>query len=68
MSQSKRREAWQHTSAILATLANIHRDPKKRSRPFSSNDFNPLVQLAERKPIKGDIQILKQVFVDRTYQ
>ena len=67
MVNAKRREAWTHTSSVLATLANIHRDPKKKPRAFTSNDFNPMLQPSDSKPIKADIQILKRVFVDRTF-
>ena len=66
MTEAKRREAWQHTSAILATLANIHRDPKKKPRPYSQDDFNPVAS-AKRPvaPVKADISVLKRVFVER---
>jgi hypothetical protein len=42
MVESKRREAWDHTSALLALLANAHRDPKK-GRAFRPEDFHPCV-------------------------
>ena len=66
MTEAKRREAWQHTSSVLATLANIHRDPKKRSRPYAATDFQPVdARGHSSKPVNADIQILKRVFVDR---
>ena len=64
MADARRRDEWQHTSAVLAMLANVHRNPKKKPQPFTPADFNPL---AERKPVtiaKTDIRILKRVFVD----
>ena len=64
MAEAHRKEAWQHTSTIIATLANIHRDPKKKPKPFSPSDFQPVPKpLAQ--PVKADIQLLKQVFVER---
>jgi hypothetical protein len=40
MADSASRERWQHTSALMALLANCHRDPKK-TRPFRPKDFHP---------------------------
>jgi hypothetical protein len=33
MAEARGRESWAHTSAILALIANVNRDPKK-TRPF----------------------------------
>lgn len=41
MSEGLGRERWAHTSAILALVANVNRDPKKRARPYKPDDFNP---------------------------
>ncbi len=66
MVDGQRREAWQHTSSLLATLANIHRDPKKKPRPFTASDFQPRAwQTSVRKQPQTNLRILKQVFVDR---
>lgn len=32
---------WDRTSAILAMTASIHRDRKKRSRPYMPDEMNP---------------------------
>ena len=40
MAEAKGRESWAHTSAIMALIANVNRDPKK-SRPFKPADFDP---------------------------
>ena len=66
MADAKRRDDWQHTSTMLALLANIHRNPKKKPQPFSPAEFNPLAE--ERKKLvkaKAGIRILKTLFVDR---
>jgi hypothetical protein len=69
MADSASRERWQHTSALMALLANCHRDPKK-TRPFRPKDFHPLerseraARRTRRKPVVG-VSVLKQVFVDR---
>lgn len=65
MSMAKRKEQWAHTAEILALLANIYRDRKRRSRPFTPADFHPL--LADTPPVdeKVDVDVLKTIFVDR---
>ncbi|MCK4603005.1 MAG: hypothetical protein KAU28_11095 [Phycisphaerae bacterium] len=64
MAEAKARDEWNHTSAVLAMLANVNRDPKK-GRGFRPDDFNPYA--AKRKTgiaIRADnIGILKQAFV-----
>jgi hypothetical protein len=62
MAEGRQREAWNHTAALLALLANCHRDPR-RSRAFSVTDFHPLVEPAAPPP-PCDISVLKAVFVD----
>ena len=42
MAEARAAGEWAHTSAVLAMLANCHRDPKK-SRVFTPTDFNPLI-------------------------
>jgi hypothetical protein len=63
-------ERWNHTAALEATLANIHRDPKK-GRMLQPVDFHPLLKTRIARsgpPLKGDIQMLKTLFVDRRPQ
>ena len=65
MADARRKDQWSHTAAVMALTANVHRNPKKRSRPYSPVDFHPLI---ERKPVvaeKSGICVLKRVFVDR---
>lgn len=68
MAQARQEDNWNHTAALMALLANVNRDPK-RGRPFKPADFHPA--LPERRgrttppaPLKGDISMLKTVFVD----
>ncbi|MCP4594503.1 MAG: hypothetical protein GY842_27545 [bacterium] len=42
-------------------LANCHRDPK-RPRAFKPGDFDPFSRRSA--PVKGDISVLKDVFID----
>ncbi len=62
MGEARSRQAWAHTSSLLAMLANIHRDPKK-SRTYKPADFNPHASGSRLSLPKVDIQVLKQVFV-----
>jgi hypothetical protein len=65
MADARRRDEWQHTSAVLAMLANVHRNPKKKPQPFTPAEFNPLA--GERKTVahKTGVRTLKTIFVDR---
>ena len=49
MAEGRNRQTWNVASAIMALLANCHRDPKKRA--FSPNDFHPMVDRKNR----GDV-------------
>jgi len=41
MLEGRSKSNWSHTSAILALIANVNRDPKKRPDPFTVSDFDP---------------------------
>lgn len=66
MADARRRDGWQHTSALLAMLANVHRNPKKKPQPFTPAEFNPLAD-ERKKPVKAKtgVRTLKTIFVDR---
>jgi hypothetical protein len=64
MAEAKSRQAWNHTSAILAMLANVHRDAKK-TRALRPADFHPHRRHDKPTITKVGINVLKQVFVDR---
>ena len=64
MAEARGRDAWAHTSAVLALLANVNRDPKK-TRPFKPADFDPYAvkdKRAEAIELK-DMGALKDAFV-----
>ena len=65
MAEARLETEWARASALLALIANVNRDPKK-TRAFRPDDFNPF---AEKRTTgvtldKGNIHILKRVFVD----
>jgi hypothetical protein len=68
MAQAASRQRWAHTSAVLALLANVNRDPKK-ARPFKPADFDPYA--APQAPAQGievngeTIGMLKSAFLGK---
>lgn len=47
MARGRRRQAWDHTAGLMALMANLNRDPKRRPQPYQPDDFHPLI--AKRK-------------------
>lgn len=64
MAEATIRERWNHTAALMALLANCHRDPR-RQRAFTPADFHPQAALTPAPPPSADLTVLKTVFVDR---
>jgi len=63
MAEARGRESWAHTSAILALIANVNRDPKK-TRPFKPSDFDPYSAREKREDAieVKDMAILRDAF------
>jgi len=40
MAEGRDGAQWRHTSALMALIANVNRDPKK-GKPFEPSDFDP---------------------------
>jgi len=64
MAEARGKERWAHTSAIMALVANAHRDPKK-TRAFKPSDFNPYHAPKRVVGKTKDLSILKKVFVEK---
>ena len=62
MAEARTRDEWSRTSALMALIANCHRDPKK-TRPFRPADFDPFAR--PREPLRVGVSVLKEVFIDR---
>lgn len=41
MAEGRQKHDWGQTASVLALIANCHRDPKKRPRPFAPDEFMP---------------------------
>ena len=54
---------WSRTASIMALIANVNRDSKRRQEPFTIDDFSPYGQAnktASRELTQNDIdQLLK---------
>ena len=66
MAEARGRDNWAHTSAILALIANVNRDPKK-GRPFKPADFDPYAARdGQGAAIEvTDMAVLKDAFCGR---
>jgi len=61
MLDGRHRHDWSIASAVMAVIANTHRD-SKRTRPLKPSDFDPFARRA--RPVKVDVSVLKDVFID----
>lgn len=48
MAEAKRQHDWNVASTLMALMAEMNRDRKRRRKPFRPDDFNPY---ADQKPI-----------------
>lgn len=70
MAAGRRREAWYHTALLAALTAEINRDRKGRSQPFTESDFHPdgaaayrAAHKARARPLSAtDREMLRQAF------
>ena len=66
MAEGHAKDAWQHTANLMALIANVNRDPKKK-RPFKPSDFNPTISKQSRPEAivvtKENISLLKHAFI-----
>jgi len=66
MAEARGRDNWAHTSAVLALVANVNRDPKK-TRPYKPADFDPYSTRRERDEAieVEDLAVLKDAFTNK---
>jgi hypothetical protein len=66
MCRGKQRSDWFHTADLKATLLEIHRNRKKRSKPFTAAEFNPFREPPE--PLsdedKAKMQAARVAFIE----
>ena len=67
MAEARRRHDWQQTAGLMALIANVLRG--KKGSPVKPEHFHPLAgpggRSRGRGVVKGEIGILKTVFIDR---
>jgi len=63
MAEARERSEWARTSALLALIANAHRDPKK-TRAFKPSDFDPFAR--RQSSTTNDMAALRAMFQGRT--
>ena len=64
MAEAAAEDRWNHTSSILAMIANASRDAKKKPTPFKPADFNPLAKARRRQGIRitaDNVGLLKRL-------
>ena len=59
MAEARQRREWERTSKIVATIAEVNRDPKRRSQPFTPDEFNPYAGDAAQhaRPAPDDVSL-----------
>lgn len=66
MAEARDRTIWNHTAALMMTLANIHRDPRQRRKPYAMEEFHPYMQGEKKVPeVKGQFAWLESIFCKR---
>ena len=56
MADGVAQERWNHTAQLLATLCELQRNPKRRSRPFTADEFHPYLRTRRRgTPLTGEL-------------
>lgn len=50
---------YYRTGIVASLLANIHRDPKKRNKPFAPSDFMPSYEAA--RPLPGELSAAEKL-------
>jgi hypothetical protein len=58
MVAAKRGDEWSRTATMLAMHANLNRDAKRQPRPYTADQFNPMV---EKEPAGFDFHGLKDI-------
>lgn len=67
--QGEQYAAWERTAALMAMIANVNRDPKKKSTPYTPQDFfkRPGAKSLPRGvPLTGDaFRSMKSAFITK---
>lgn len=58
-SDQRLRTEWRQTASVIAATFEPHRNHKRRSRPYTADDFDPYAQTKEEPKVRGTIQCLR---------
>ena len=59
---ARRRDEWDRTAALIAEIRNLVRDPKKKPRPWTAAEINPLADRESNRkaaPTPGGMEALR---------
>lgn len=59
----RQKEAWGRLSSVIAQHYSIHRDPKKRRKPYLPHEFNPFY----KPPKEAEPQPLTEAQVNELF-
>ncbi len=62
--EGAQKERWNHTSSVVAQQYSIHRDPKKRQKPYQPHEFNPFYEPPKVKPRIITPELFDEIFKD----
>lgn len=66
MAEGRGRAEWGRAASIMALVANVNRDARKRRKPFTPDDFNPYRERREKPAvIKVGFNVLGDIFCKR---
>lgn len=66
MGRGRQEGEWERAASVMALIANVNRDPKKKASPFRAADFNPFREGGGRGGIPitadniGELKILAE--------
>lgn len=63
MAEGRSHAEWGRTSSLMALVANVNRDPKKRRRPFTPSEFNPHIAGRRRRGVPVSVDRLADEMV-----
>lgn len=56
---------WDHTAAVLALLANVNRDPKKKPKAYDIADFHPYRKVRRKVATKEDLTQIRAALAQK---
>jgi hypothetical protein len=57
MAEGRSRADWGLCSSVLAMIANVNRDAKKRRKPFAPSEFNPFSGRKGKRPGRKKVTV-----------